>query len=124
MDASALLAIFFEEPDAFVFESKLEAATEAWISPVNWWEVEVRLRSQLGPATARKALRWMEMGGLTVEPITLEQARIAASAHSTYRGRPARLNMGDCFAYALAKVKAAPLLYKGTDFRVTDIDAA
>lgn len=61
---------------------------------------------------------------VTVEPPTLIQAKIAFDAHTRYGGRPARLNLGDCFACALAKEKGVPLLYKGGDFARTDIEAA
>lgn len=64
--------------------------------------------------------------GIIVEPFTVEQAYIARQAfHEFGKGRhPARLNFGDCFAYALSKVTGEPLLFKGEDFKKTDIVAA
>lgn len=61
-----------------------------------------------------------------VEPFTLEQARIAREAYRDFgKGRHrAGLNLGDCFAYALAKKKREPLLFKGNDFRKTDVEVA
>ena len=61
--------------------------------------------------------------GITVEPFTVEQAHIARQAfHDFGKGRHAAgLNFGDCFAYALAKILDEPLLFKGEDFRKTDI---
>lgn len=56
--------------------------------------------------------------------MTLEQAQAAITALATYRGRPAKLNLGDYFAYALAKTKGVPLLYKGDDFKATDLISA
>ena len=61
--------------------------------------------------------------GVTVEPVTLRHAELALAAFARYRSRPARLNMGDCFAYALARAKEVPLLYKGNDFAETDLAA-
>jgi ribonuclease VapC len=60
---------------------------------------------------------------LDVEPVTLEQVRVARHAYRTYgRGHhSAGLNFGDCFAYALAKTVGVPLLFKGSDFALTDI---
>ena len=58
--------------------------------------------------------------------VTASQADIARKAFRRYgRGRhPANLNFGDCFAYALAKDKSAPLLFKGNDFGQTDVMVA
>jgi ribonuclease VapC len=61
-----------------------------------------------------------------IAAVTASQADIARKAFRRYgRGRhPANLNFGDCFAYALAKDKSAPLLFKGNDFRQTDVMVA
>lgn len=58
-----------------------------------------------------------------VVPFTPEMARIASEAYLAFgKGRhPARLNFGDCCAYALARVSGQPLLYKGDDFARTDV---
>jgi ribonuclease VapC len=63
--------------------------------------------------------------GITIEPLTAEHAEVARAAWRRYgRGRhPASLNLGDCFSYALAKTSGEPLLFKGEDFRQTDIIA-
>lgn len=82
------------------------------------------MRSLYGEAGEQAASRWMSELGITVEPVTAAQVELALGAHSRFRGKPARLNMGDCFAYALAKAKAAPLLYKGDDFGNTDVRSA
>jgi ribonuclease VapC len=61
-----------------------------------------------------------------LEPVTVEQAKLAREAYRDFgKGRHrAGLNLGDCFAYALAKDKREPLLFKGDDFKLTDIEAA
>jgi len=64
---------------------------------------------------------------ITLEPVTLEQGRIAADANRRFgrgSGHPARVNFGDCFSYALAKATGEPLLFKGDDFGHTDVAAA
>jgi ribonuclease VapC len=69
----------------------------------------------------------IETGAITLEPVTIEQGRIAAEAHRRYgrgSGHPARLNFGDCFSYALAKATGEPLLFKGDDFGHTDVATA
>jgi ribonuclease VapC len=121
VDASAILAILFDEPDSKVYLNKLLAADRLWISPVNWWEVQVRIRTCHGEAGAAKAAAWMDTIGILIEPVTHAHAQLALEAFASYRGRPARLNLGDCFAYALAKEKRAALLYKGDHFSSTDI---
>jgi ribonuclease VapC len=64
--------------------------------------------------------------GIVIEPVTVDQVHVARQAfHDFGKGRhPASLNFGDCFAYALAKVTGEPLLFKGEDFKKTDIIAA
>jgi ribonuclease VapC len=64
--------------------------------------------------------------GILIEPVTIDQAHLARQAfHDFGKGRHAAgLNFGDCFAYALAKHSGEPLLFKGGDFRKTDISSA
>ena len=124
VDASALLAILLDEPEAGQFQEKLLSAANLWMSPVNWWEVQVIMQGHHGTVGATKSSNWMERIGIVVVPVTLVETQIAFSAFAKYRGRPARLNMGDCFAYALAQSKAVPLLYKGNDFKLTDVRPA
>ena len=124
VDASALLAVLLGEPDAEEYLSKLVAARTIRISPVNWWEVQVRMRSRYGNAGEAGAFAWMAKMQIEVEPATLQHAQIALAAYARYRGRPAKLNLGDCFAYGLAQARNAPLLYKGADFAKTDVNRA
>ncbi len=124
VDASALVAILFDEVDAELYLSKLLTAGKAWISAVNWWEVQVRVRTRYGERGETKSAAFMESIGLLVEPVTVVQAKVALDAFARYRGRPARLNMGDCFAYALAQAKKVSLLCKGDDFSRTDVETA
>jgi ribonuclease VapC len=124
VDASALLAVLLGEPDADQYLSKLLVARTVWISPINWWEVQVRMRTRYGEAGETTSARWMIQMGIVIEPVSLRHAEIALAAFVEYRGRPAKLNMGDCFAYALAQVKDAPLLYKGADFAKTNLRSA
>lgn len=123
-DASAVLAVLMAEPDAADYLSRLAASTGVLMSPVNWWEVQVRMHGAYGDAGIATASEFLSDVGAVVEPITARHAEIAMRAFTRFRGRPARLNMGDCFAYALAKAKNAPLLYKGADFSHTDVESA
>ena len=69
---------------------------------------------------------WLERRRIEIVPVDLALARLAADAFARFgKGRhPAALNYGDCFAYALAKANGAALLFKGTDFALTDVASA
>ncbi|MCX6610451.1 MAG: type II toxin-antitoxin system VapC family toxin [Acidobacteria bacterium] len=124
VDSSAILAILFKEPDREHYQQKLTEADSISISALNWWEVQVRMYSVLGPEGEAIFDEWVKEYLIVIEEVSLAQAKIAFAAFAQYKGRPARLNMGDCFAYALAKQKDLPLLFKGNDFAATDVKVA
>ena len=69
----------------------------------------------------------IDMLGMVIEPVTVEQAKIARQAYRDYgrgSGHAANLNFGDCFSYALARAKREPILFKGDDFGHTDLRSA
>ncbi|MBU6373746.1 MAG: type II toxin-antitoxin system VapC family toxin [Alphaproteobacteria bacterium] len=121
VDASALLAIYLNEPERPEFLAAIEAVESPIIAPVNVWEALVRAYSLHGPAGRDRMADLIVQLGLYTPPCTLDDAREAAFAFERFgRGRPAGLNLGDCFAYALARTRGAALLFKGEDFRKTD----
>lgn len=126
VDASALLAIFLNEPEGQRFEEVLSTAEEAYISPINCFEVSARLDGIWGDAAIGKLDSILSAFGILVEPINRSHMTLAQSAFRQFgKGRhKAALNMGDCFAYALAKSKGEPLLFKGNDFSQTDMESA
>jgi ribonuclease VapC len=125
VDASALLAIYLKEGEGEAFKARIITARTRAMSPVNYWEVMVRARFLLGDIGVAEAELLIESLGIHVEGVTEEQARLAVEAYGRFgKGHPARLNMGDCFAYALSKAAGAPLLFKGADFPQTDVSAA
>ena len=76
------------------------------------------------PVLSRRLDDLLRVAGVVVEPVTREQADIARAAYRDFgrgSGHPAGLNFGDCFSYALARVTAEPLLFKGDDFSHTDV---
>jgi ribonuclease VapC len=75
------------------------------------------------PIATRRFDDFIREANIVIEPVTEIQAQIARAAYRG-SGHPARLNFGDCFAYALAKESGEPLLFKGDDFAHTDIVAA
>lgn len=129
VDASAWTAVILNEPEAEAFEAKLLASKLVMTSALSNWE------------TVRAVMKIMRQSQARVENIVsgyqdgvharlvaigeVEQG-MALEAHARFgKGvHPAKLNMGDCFAYACAKAHNVPLLYKGGDFALTDIEAA
>jgi ribonuclease VapC len=126
IDTSAVSAIFFKEPDAARFAEKIAQADTCSMSTATFVELSMVIESQLGQQALRECDRFLDRAGVALESVTAEQAHLARQAFLDYgKGRhPARLNFGDCFSYALAKVMQEPLLFKGNDFRKTDIEAA
>ncbi len=126
VDASALVAILFDEPESRAFEALIAASPAPSMSPVNFLEAAVRIDSLKSPDKSSKFDAYLKVAGLEIVDLTKEQAAIAREAYAKYgkRNHPARLNLGDCFAYALAKARGEPLLFKGDDFRKTDVEAA
>ncbi len=127
VDASSLVAILRDEPDAPRFERAIADAAGRRISAVNFVEAAIVIDGSRDPVLSRQFDELCRLTQLVVEPVTAEQARIAREAYRDFgrgSGHPARLNFGDCFAYALAKVTGEPLLFKGDDFSQTDVPAA
>lgn len=126
VDASALLAILFDEPDADRFNRAIaDELEDLLISPVNFVEAAIRADKR-GPETSEALDKIMRVSGIKVAAITVHQTRLAREAYQRYGkgNHEARLNLGDCFAYALARARDEKLLFKGDDFRRTDIEAA
>ena len=126
VDTSALLAVLFGEEDAEDYARVISEADVCRISAATFVEVSVVVESQTGDAGSRQWDSFFRSAGISIEPVTEEHAYAARQAWSDFgKGRhPAGLNFGDCFSYALAKVSAEPLLFKGQDFRKTGISAA
>jgi ribonuclease VapC len=128
-DASALIAIIAGEADAAELADLLEADRLRLCSAVSVWETVAGLcRSYMFsvPAARIHVRRFLDAGTLQFVSIGEREFDIAADAYAQYgKGRhPAGLNMGDCFAYACARVNRAKLLFKGEDFTKTDIPSA
>lgn len=125
VDASALLAFLLGEPDADAFRDRLLAEEKVLMAPVNLWETAVRLRAKKGRVEADDLPRVLAALGVEVVPTDEAQTWTATEASRRFgRGTPANLNLGDCFAYALAVSRDLPLLFKGDDFTRTDVRSA
>ena len=126
VDTSAIIAILRDEPDAENLSSAIESAEVRRVSAGTYVEAAIVVDANRDPVLSRRLDSFLHQALITVEPVTVEQARIAREAYRDYgKGRHrAGLNFGDCFAYALAKEKGEPLLFKGNDFRKTDVEPA
>lgn len=124
LDTSAVIAILRDEPEAAAFAEAIEQAAHRRISAVNYVEAAAVIDGCRDPIASRRFDELLREGDVTIEAVSENQARIARAAYRDFgrgSGHPAKLNFGDCFAYALAKAKREPLLFKGDDFPQTDV---
>lgn len=124
VDSSALIAILKLEDDGPLYERAIERSPLNRISAGTYLEVSIVIDRARDPLVSRRLDEFLAEGGFVIEPVTASQARIARDAFRDFgkgSGHPAGLNFGDCFAYALARELNEPLLFKGDDFRHTDI---
>ena len=126
VDTSALIAILYAEDDAQTFAQAIAVAEYRLLSAATYVEAGIVIDRQRGAAAGRQLDALIDKAGIVVEPVTRRHADLARQAYLEFgKGQhPAALNFGDCFSYALAKSLAMPLLYKGDDFRRTDVEAA
>lgn len=127
IDSSAIVAIVKKEDDVRVFTDALEAEPNCKMSTANFVEAAVVIDSKRDPVLSRRYDEILRDSDIKLIPVDEEQARIAREAYRDFgrgSGHKARLNFGDCFAYALARVTGEPLLYKGKDFQHTDVASA
>ncbi len=127
VDSSALIAIFFNEPERPAFEAMISGGDSCLISAVNAHETASVLRARHGPAAVVQFWRFLAVCEIEVVSFNQAQVRAAPVAFDRY-GKgidpKARLNLADCAAYALAKLRGAPLLLKGDDFTRPDLPSA
>ena len=130
VDASAIVAILTREPEADSLADLLEAAPSPITSPIAVFEAALgicRKRHASVEEAEDDVREFLELARIQLIPITAKEADTALAAFSRYgkgRGHPAQLNLGDCFAYAVAKNYRTSLLFKGEDFNKTDVRSA
>jgi ribonuclease VapC len=126
VDSSAIIAILRNEPEAAAMSEVIGRVGSCSISAVNYVEAAIVIDSGRSFVSSRRFDDFFREAGIAVESVTPEQARIAREAYRDFgKGRHrAGLNLGDCFAYALAKEKGETLLFKGDDFCHTDVEPA
>lgn len=123
IDSSALLAILFDEPERRTFNQTIEADPVRLLSAANFVEAALVVEARLGEAAGREFDLFIHRAEIDIIAVDADQAEIARRAYRRYgKGRHrAGLDFGDCFAYALAKTRGEPLLFKGDDFAATDV---
>jgi len=127
LDSSAIIAVLKRESEAGAFTTAIEAAEHRRVSAANFLEAAIVMDSKRDPAVSRLLDDLLHEAEIEIVGVDERQARVAREAYRDFgrgSGHPARLNFGDCFAYALAKVAREPLLYKGDDFSHTDVTPA
>lgn len=126
VDTSALISILFDEDEAEHFDEAIARAPRCQLSTVNYLETVMVLEGRRGLLAGHQLDAYLEEASIALAPVTVEQAHIARAAWRRFGkgNHPAGLNFGDCFAYALAESTGEPLLFKGGDFALTEIEAA
>ncbi len=130
VDSSAVIALLRDEPEAAAIAEALtlaEAAGGSLISAATYVETGVVVDTDRNPVESRRLDDLLRLAAIEIVDVTVSQARLARAAYRDFgrgSGHPARLNFGDCFAYALAKESARPLLFKGDNFTHTDVTPA
>ena len=124
IDTSAIIAILRNEADIKFFAQAIAEASSRRVSAVNYVEAAVVIDASGDPIASRRVDEFFKIAQISIEAVTQTHAQIARDAYRDFgkgSGHPAKLNFGDCFAYALAKSSGEPLLFKGNDFAHTDI---
>jgi ribonuclease VapC len=125
LDTSAVIAMLLGEPEAQAISACAAGAPRRAMSAATWLEAAIVADNRSAEA-GRSFAPLLDRLKVEIVPFTADHAALARAAHARFgRGRHAAgLNLGDCFAYALAQSRGEPLLFKGDDFRHTDVKAA
>jgi ribonuclease VapC len=126
IDTSAIVAIALDEPEAPAFEQCIADDPVRMISAATLLETAIVIETRLGARGGGELDLWLYKAQVEIVAVDSELADVARRAWRRFgKGRhPAGLNFGDCFSYALAALTQEPLLFKGSDFAETDIQAA
>jgi len=127
VDTSAIVAIALNEPDRDRLIDALLDEADPKMSAATAVEVAAVLIRRMAPEDFRRVQRLIDQLGIRTVPVDDDHAASAIRAYRDFgrgSGHRARLNLGDCYSYALADVTGEPLLYVGEDFSHTDLAAA
>lgn len=126
LETSAMVAILKNEPERADFIEKIEKCRSCITSPVSVFEASIALSTLTGSCTSAlsEIMRFLTMSKISIVGIgqdVLQELALVRDRYGKGTRHPARLNMGDCFSYAVAKQANVFLLYKGNDFALTDL---
>jgi ribonuclease VapC len=127
VDSSALVAVAKRESDWELIAARMDKSEPLCLSAVSYLETAIVLDGLRNPVVSGRLDALIQDMKIAVEPVTMEQAQIARDAYRNFgksSGHRANLNFGDCFSYALARVKREPILFKGDHFEHTDLRSA
>jgi ribonuclease VapC len=127
IDTSAIFAAIADEPDSTLYRDAITNARIRPISAITLLETRIVLSARLGAGALPVSDEILDRGRIVVVPFDRSLSAVAFDAFRRYgkgRGNPAQLNIVDCVAYALAKSRGLPLLFKGRDFAQTDVESA
>jgi len=126
IDTSVLVAVILKEEEYEELIFKMAEADVRYVSAGSYLEASVVLMKRRGQGVELELDRLIYESEIVIIPVTGLQARIGRQAYLDYGkgSHAAKLNLGDCFAYALAKQRGEPLLFKGRDFSETDVAIA
>ena len=119
IDTSAVVAIVRDEPEAASYASAILDQAVTTMSAANYLETGIVIDSERDAVASARFDIIINQLAIVISPVTASQAKLARQAYRDFgkgSGHPAKLNFGDCFAYALAMETGKPLLYKGEDF--------
>ncbi len=126
IDTSAFIAILRGEPERIPFLEIMDAAKSRAVAAPTLLETSMVLIGKQNADIAKALDDFLAVSDIDILPFTADHLAVAREAFLRYgKGRhPASLNFGGCIAYATARLEAMPLLFKGEDFRLTDVEAA
>ena len=126
LDTSVFVAILRDEKERADFIKAIKDAPVCFFSAASYVEASSVLENLMGYDGVRDLDSFIGEAKIEIVPVDMDQVRLARRGFHKYgKGRhPAALNYGDCFSYALSRLKQLPLLYKGNDFSQTDIMSA
>ncbi len=126
LDSSAIVAVILDEPGAVSLRNRIDRAQSIAVSAVTLLETHLVLTGRTGHDAMPILDAFIREIGAEVLPFTEKHWRLAAEGFLRYgKGRnAAALNFGDCISYATARMTQLPLLFKGGDFELTDVESA
>ncbi len=126
LETSAIVAVLKNEPEREEFLDRIEKSETCATSTVSAFEASIAMSGLTGSCSAglSEVLRFLRLSKVEIQgvgPDLLPELAIARDRYGKGSGHAAKLNLGDCFSYAVAKQAGMALLYKGDDFAATDI---